>query len=137
MPFLIPAITAVAGFFGIGVSAVVAAQIATSIALTAISVGASLLARMLKGRPRLDALDGPTHTITSEVVNARFLAGKMRTPGVLCYFGAAGREARMGLVLGENRASGRWVSPKSEPASSCSGSDGSFRRSSLEYERGA
>ena len=37
----------------------------------------------------------------------------------------------------ENRASGRWVSPKSEPASSCSGSDGSFRRSSLEYERGA
>ena len=36
-----------------------------------------------------------------------------------------------------SRASGRWVSPKSEPASSCSGSDGSFRRSSLEYERGA
>ena len=106
MPFLIPAITAVAGFFGIGVSAAVAAQIATSIALTAISVGASLVARMLKGRPRLDALDGPTHTITSEVVNARFLAGKMRTPGVLCYFGAAGREARMGLVLGEGPCEG-------------------------------
>ncbi len=106
MPFLIPAITAVAGFFGISVSAAVAAQIATSIALTAISVGASLLARMLKSRPRLDALDGPTHTIQSEVVNARFLAGKMRTPGVLCYFGAAGREARMGLVLGEGPCEG-------------------------------
>ncbi len=106
MGFLVPAITTIAGFFGIGVSAAVAAQIATSIALTAISVGVSLIVRMLKGRPRLDALDGPTHTIQSEVVNARFLAGKMRTPGVLCYFGAAGREARMGLVLGEGPCEG-------------------------------
>ena len=102
MPFLIPVVTTIAGFFGITVSAAVATQIAVSIALTAVSFGASLVARLLSGGKRMEALDGPTRTIKSEVVPVRWILGaKVRTPGVLCYFGSRDREARMALILSE------------------------------------
>ena len=106
MPFLIPVVTTVAGFFGVTVSAAVATQIAVSIALTAVSFGASLVARLLSSQKPLEALDGPTHTIKGEVVNARWVLGKRRVPGVLCYFGSQDREARMGLVLSEGECEG-------------------------------
>ncbi len=104
MPFLVTAVTAVAGFFGVTVSAAAATQIAVSIALTAVSFGARLVARLLASEKRLEALDGPTHTIKGEVVPARWVVGKqVRTPGVLCYFGSNNqtREARMGLIVSE------------------------------------
>ncbi len=106
MPFLAIGVTAVAGFFGVTVSAAVATQIALSIALTAVSFGASLVARLLSSQKPLEALDGPTHTIKGEVVNARWVLGKRRVPGVLCYFGSQDRETRMGLVLSEGECEG-------------------------------
>ena len=104
MGFLVPVITTVAGFFGVGVSAAVATQIAVSIGWAAVSFGASLVARLLSGGGdnRMEALDGPTRTIKSEVVPVRWILGaKVRTPGVLCYFGSRDREARMALILSE------------------------------------
>ena len=102
MPFLVPVITTVAGFFGVTVSAAVATQIAVSIALTAVSFGVSLVARLLSGGKRMEALDGPTRTIKSEVVPVRWILGaKVRTPGVLCYLGSRDREARMAVILSE------------------------------------
>ncbi len=106
MGFLAIGVTALAGLFGVTVSAAVAGQIGLSIALTAVSIGASLVARLLAGQKPLEALDGPTHTIKGEVVNARWVLGKRRVPGVLCYFGSQDREARMGLVLSEGECEG-------------------------------
>ena len=102
MGFLVPVITTVAGFFGVGVSAAVATQVAVSIGWAAVSFGASLVARLLFDDKPMEALDGPTRTIKSEVVPVRWILGaKVRTPGVLCYFGSRDREARMALILSE------------------------------------
>ena len=68
----------------------------------AITFGVALLSRLLSPRRTpLEALDGVKHTIRAEVVNARWVLGKARTPGVLCYWGSEGRVAKMGLVLSE------------------------------------
>ena len=99
-------IIAIGSFFGVTVSAAVATQIAISIALTAVSFGASLVARLLSSQKPLEALDGPTHTIKGEVVNARWVLGTARVPGVLCYFGSQDRVARLGLVLSEGACEG-------------------------------
>ena len=68
----------------------------------AVSAGTALVTRLLRPRRRIEALDGAKSTIRSEVVPARWVLGEgVRTPGALAYYGSAGREARMALVLGE------------------------------------
>ena len=102
MPFLPQAIITVAAYVGVTVSTATATQIAVSIGVSVASFGANLAVRLLSTRRQpLEALDGPTHTIKGEVVNARWVLGKRRLPGVLCYFGSQGRKARMGLILSE------------------------------------
>ena len=44
----------------------------------------------------------PRHTVTGEVVPARWVLGRSRVPGVLAYFGSSGKEATMVLVLSED-----------------------------------
>ena len=72
---------------------------------TAISVASSLAVRYLIPRSNgiSAARTGPAarQTIRSEIVNARWIMGESRLPGVLCYWGANGAEARMGLILAE------------------------------------
>ena len=69
----------------------------------ALSVGAGLVQKLLTPRPKpLESLDGPKHTIRSEIVNTRWVVGKkVRVPGVLCYFGSRDRTARMALIISE------------------------------------
>ena len=112
MPFLGPLIAA-------GVGSLIAAATTTAfIATTAVSVGIGIITRLLsQGRsPRLEALDGSTSTIRSSIVNSRWVLGKARTPGVLCYFGSQGNQARMGLIIAEGpceRIDGQmWVDGK-------------------------
>ena len=84
----------------------------------ALSVGAGLVQKLLTPRPKpLEGLDGPKHTIRSEIVNARWVVGKkVRVPGVLCYFGSRDRTARMALIISEgacNKIDGKmWVDGK-------------------------
>ena len=64
--------------------------------------GTALVTRLLRPQRRIEALDGAKNTIRSEIVPARWVLGEgVRTPGALAYYGSAGREARMALVLGE------------------------------------
>ncbi len=46
------------------------------------------------------------HTVTGEVVPARWVLGTARVPGVLCYFGSSGRHASMGLLISEGECEG-------------------------------
>ena len=48
----------------------------------------------------------PRHTVTGEVVPARWVLGTARVPGVLCYFGSSGRHASMGLLISEGECEG-------------------------------
>ncbi len=103
MGFLPGVIISIAGLFGVTVSATAATSIATSLVLSAVSFGVNLVFRLIQGNRRspLEAVDGPKHTIRSEVVSARWVLGRARVPGVLCYFGSSDRIAKMGLILSE------------------------------------
>ena len=68
---------------------------------TGISYGVHLLSRLLTPKPNVGTLAGTSHTIRGEVVNARWILGRARVPGVLCYWGSSGSTARMGLILSE------------------------------------
>ena len=46
------------------------------------------------------------HTVTGEVVPARWVLGTARVPGVLFYFGSSGRHATMGLLISEGECEG-------------------------------
>ena len=50
--------------------------------------------------------DRPRHTVTGEIVPARWVLGTARVPGVLCYFGSSGRHASMGLLISEGECEG-------------------------------
>ena len=50
--------------------------------------------------------DRARHTVTGEVVPARWVLGTARVPGVLCYFGSSGRHASMGLLISEGECEG-------------------------------
>ena len=94
MPFLVP--------FFVALGSYIAASKVAIIVSIALSAGTALTSRLLRPRRRIEALDGVKTTIRSEVVPARWIIGEgVRTPGALAYYGSAGREARMALVLSE------------------------------------
>ena len=84
--------------------------------IQAASIGYSLISVLLQRRSNLESLDGPKSTIRSEIVNARWVLGRARVPGVLCYWGSEGAVAKMGLVLSEGpceKIDGRvWIDGK-------------------------
>ena len=121
MPFLVPLFTAL--------GAKIAAAKVTLIVSAAISGGTALVNRLLRPGIRNEALDGAKSTIRSEIVPARWILGEgVRTPGALVYFGSAGREARMALVLGEGEC-GRiadqvWIDGQAVPLIRTADTDG-------------
>lgn len=62
--------------------------------------------------------DRPRHTVTGEVVPARWVLGTARVPGVLCYFGSSGKHASMGLLISEGECEGLAHDSTSERADS-------------------
>ena len=94
MPFLGPLIVAIG-------AKIAAAKVAIIVSV-ALSAGTALVSRLLRPRRRIEALDGAKSTIQSEIVPARWILGEgVLAPGALVYFGSAGRDARMALVLSE------------------------------------
>ena len=81
---------------GLAGAAATAAAIGINIA---VAYGIGLLYRLLG--PDLETDSSARHTIRGEVVNARWVLGRARVPGVLFYWGSHEREARMGLILSE------------------------------------
>ena len=121
MPFLVPFFT----FLGTKIAAAKVALIVSA----AVSAGTALVNRLLRPGIRNEQLDGAKSTIKSEIVPARWILGEgVRTPGALVYFGSAGREARMGLVLGEGEC-GRiadqvWIDGQAVPLIRTADADG-------------
>ena len=98
MPFLAPIGVFFAKIFTVAAIKAALVQVAVG---TAISVGVGLLSRLLQPRKPLEAIDGAKHTILSEITPARWVLGRARVPGVLHFWGASGRIAKMGLLLSE------------------------------------
>ena len=92
-----------AGFFIAHPLITAAVNIATSIG--ALNLFGKLVNRG-PGTSSVEALDGPKQTIRSEIVNARWVVGRARVPGVLCYFGSSNAVARMGLILSQGVCEG-------------------------------
>ena len=112
MPFLAPLFAALG-------TAIAAAKV-TIIVTAAISIGTALISRLLRPGIRNEALDGAKSTIKSEIVPTRWVLGHaVRAPGALFYYGSLGREARMGLVLGEGEceriANQVWIDGQAVP----------------------
>ena len=103
MPFLESAIAVF--LFKLGVPVAKVFTIAkTILAVTFSALGnyaINKLSQIGRRRGQSGFQDRPRHTVTGEVVPARWVLGTARVPGVLCYFGSSGRHASMGLIISE------------------------------------
>ncbi len=109
MPFLLESAIAVF-LFKVGVPVAKVFTIAkTILAVTFSALGNFVINKLNQiGRRRGQNgfQDRPRHTVTGEVVPARWVLGTARVPGVLCYFGSSGKHASMGLLISEGECEG-------------------------------
>ena len=124
MPFLAPISAFIKGLFTV-------AALKSALVGTIFSIGIGLLFR-LPPREEPD-VSGAKHTIRGEVVNARWVLGRARVPGVLAYWGSGkepphDREARMGLILSEGACEGiddrMWIDGHAVPLTRSTDADG-------------
>ena len=76
--------------------------------------GVLKLTSWLRSRSRPER-EAPKYTIRGAIVPARWILGRRRVPGVLCFFQRAGREAYLVLAVAEGRLDaieGIWVNGK-------------------------
>ena len=111
MPFLQPIILQLSIWLAhAGISANIAFAIAPIIVNVGVSLGGNFILNKLSQIGRRSGRDGfherPRHTVTGEVVPARWVLGTARVPGVLCYFGSSGKHASMGLLISEGECEG-------------------------------
>ena len=109
MPFLLESAIAVF-LFKVGVPVAKVFTIAkTILAVTFSFLGnfvINKLSQIGRRRGQNGFQDRPRHTVTGEVVPARWVLGTARVPGVLCYFGSSGKHASMGLLISEGECEG-------------------------------
>ena len=111
MPFLQPIILQLSIWLAhAGIPAKIAFAIAPIIVNVGVSVGGNFILNKLSQIGRRSGRDGfherTRHTVTGEVVPARWVLGTARVPGVLCYFGSSGKHASMGLLISEGECEG-------------------------------
>lgn len=98
MPFLAPLIAALGAKIGASIAAIkIGAIIKATLISVGVSIGSSLIRKLFRKQPRR-RLNESRSTIASEVTARRWVLGtRVRTPGVLVYWGSSGPTARMGL----------------------------------------
>jgi len=82
-----------------------AATLKTAAISTGVSLGYYGLSRLFQGRPNAGRVE-PESTVFAEVTGARHVLGRARTAGLLAYFDAVGRTARLAYVISEGACEG-------------------------------